>query len=406
MASSSDNSSDGSDSSSEDEKILQQGSRIIVPTAFDSYFTHNAAKSQTSANVFSSLVPPLSHEEYTEAFKSFPAPIKSKLLTDEGFRDSVFDRMMLELQAGFNLLCYGYGSKRELLNQFSRERCSKLGHVIQCNAYNPQFSLKDFLNSIEGLPGLVDMEATTTSVEAQTRRIQDFFSPPRRRNLYIILHNIDSPSLRTSKAKSCLSILALNPLIHLVASVDHINAPLLWSSSDAFSRKEDSGDISNSNSDRRGFAWLWHDLTTLTPYDAELAHADRSSIAGARKNQGKNASNSSSVVMSETAALHILASVTTKAKKLFVLMATSQLASEEAAEAEAKGTSDQQQHAISYDLLFNAARTDFIATSDTALRSLLGEFRDHELVVGADSLWIPMRKERLANVLKKMEASS
>jgi origin recognition complex subunit 2 len=137
-------------------------------------------------------------------------------------------------------------------------------------------------------------------------------------------------------------------------------------------------------------------------------------------------------MFSETAALHILASVNQKARKLFELMANKQLESIDSIEGEGdvaaeKGVEpsthlqlhQQQQphlHAIGYDALFNLARAGFIATNDTALRSLLGEFRDHGLVLagagsggaagaagGGEVLWIPMRKERLLKVLGSMQ---
>ena len=94
-----------------------------------------------------------------------------------------------------------------------------------------------------------------------------------------------------------------------------------------------------------------------------------------------------------------LALVTDKAQKHFVLLARKQM---ELLEADG---SSQGPPATSYAALFSAARGDFIATNDTALRALLHEFRDHGLVVGAGSpeaLWIPMRKERLASVLKTL----
>jgi origin recognition complex subunit 2 len=63
--------------------------------------------------------------------------------------------------------------------------------------------------------------------------------------------------------------------------------------------------------------------------------------------------------------------------------------------------------AVPYDTLFNLARDNFVATNDTALRALLGEFRDHGLVVtvgtgamgSGEMLWIPLRKERLTKLL-------
>ncbi|KAG6849904.1 hypothetical protein H0H93_003918 [Arthromyces matolae] len=166
----------------------------------------------------------------------------------------------------------------------------------------------------------------------------------------------------------------------------------------------------------KGFAWLWHDLTTLESYDFELAFVDRTSIRGAhgggprKKADALIAQGGGTATITETAALHVLASVTQKAKKLFVLIGTRQLESIEDSDVAGAGEKDLQQFGIGYDILFNVARDDFIATSDTALRSLLGEFRDHSLVVSGqgttgsgEMLWIPLRKERLASVLKSLK---
>ncbi|KAE9409210.1 origin recognition complex subunit 2 [Gymnopus androsaceus JB14] len=386
------------------QRNFEQNREMIVQTAFDAYFTHAASRAQTSSNVFSSLIPPLSAEEYLEASSSFGSQmIKSEILTSESSRKSLFQRLLLELQEGFNVICYGYGSKRALLNEFAVDSCSKAGHVTVANAFQPQFGLKQLLSCIENVPGIDSLPLSSSSVESQSQRIYDFFAQPSQaRHLYVIIHNIDSPSLRLPKAQSCVSLLALNPKIHIVASIDHINAPLLWSSAELSARKDTQEGAGVSG---RGLAWLWHDMTTLTPYDVELSHADRSSISGAvgstRKRDG--ATQNAAAMVSETAALHILASVTIKAKKLFTLMAEKQL---EAIQAVNAGPGDDlQQYGIAYDTLYHSARNDFIATNDTALRALLGEFRDHALVLGAQQgssgevLWIPMRKERLAKVL-------
>lgn len=117
--------------------------------------------------------------------------------------------------------------------------------------------------------------------------------------------------------------------------------------------------------------------------------------------------------MSETAALHILASVTQKAQKLFTLLGERQLdALEELGNGSGTNmaSGDPQATAIGYDALFNLARGEFVATNDTALRALLSEFRDHGLIVsaqgasgsGGEVLWIPLRKERLASVLQNI----
>lgn len=44
--------------------------------------------------------------------------------------------------------------------------------------------------------------------------------------VYLLIHNIDGPMLRGEKTQSALGQLASLPNIHLVATLDHINAPL------------------------------------------------------------------------------------------------------------------------------------------------------------------------------------
>ncbi|KAL1744173.1 origin recognition complex, subunit 2 [Schizophyllum fasciatum] len=392
--------------------------RFIVQTAFDSYFINTSTRSQTSANVFSNLVAPLSAEEYAEAIGSahFYSTVQSRLVTSKVARDDLFTRMMLELQEGFNVLCYGYGSKRNLLNQFATERCAKKGHVVVANAFRPHFTLKEMLASIERVPGLAECPLDSATAEGQAARAVRFFSAQYAPPLYLIVHNIDAASMRAPRARACVAALAACPKIHLVASIDHINAPLLWTSAEATTRKADlqaSADAVDAPLGARAFNWLWHDATTLLPYDVELAHVDRSSLSSAhgggpaKGRRGADAGPAAAGTMvSETAAHHVLASVTAKAKRLFAMMAGRQLESITAgAEGDEGGNTNLQVHAIPYDVLFAAARDKFIATNDTALRALLGEFRDHGLVVGAgapEALWIPMRRERLANVLKTL----
>ncbi|KAK7451035.1 Origin recognition complex subunit 2 [Stygiomarasmius scandens] len=437
-----------------------ESSRIIVQSSFDAYFIHASSRAQTSNSVFSNLIPPLSQEEYADASKSFPPPLQSDILSDSS-QTKLFQRFMHELNEGWNVLCYGFGSKRTLLNQFAfyvAKSKSKLGkgHVVVVNGFQPDFAFKDLLYAIEqNLPGLAEFQASSTSgstpADTQIHRIKEFLRytsepeqqqpktktrkktsdsdakpKPKHRDLYIIIHNIDSPSLRTQKVQSSLSSLALDPHIHVVASIDHINAPLIWSSSEAAARKEGS---SSSTISPQGFAWLYHDCTTLLPYDVELAHIDPSSIklrstaATATLGHGTGGGDGSAAAaivaaggISETAALHVLASVTQKAKKLFLLMAKRQLESiESAASGGDANASDLSAHSIPYSTVFSVARDEFIATTTTSLRSLLGEFRDHGLVVGKggdkgggsseEVLWIPMRKERLAKVAKEVEKS-
>ncbi|KIY46001.1 origin recognition complex subunit 2 [Fistulina hepatica ATCC 64428] len=381
--------------------------RFIVETSFDAYFMQSSARAQTSSNVFSSLVEPLSAEEYSQAMSEFmPSipPWASVLLTSDDAREAAFTRMMRELHEGFNILCYGFGSKRQLLNRFAMERCAKAGYTVVVNGFQTSFTLKELFDSIERVPGLDTHQLTSNTAEGQAKRVGTYFSTTKR-HLFLIIHNIDGPVVRTARVKSVLASLAICPRIHIVASIDHVNAPLLWSSAEASTRKADADMLT-----ARGFNWLWHDFTTLSPYDVELSHANRGSISGAHA-RGKRAEAiaAAAIVMTEIAAIHILASVTEKAKRLFAMIARRQLESIHDA-SDGDGNTDLQRFAVGYDVLFKSARDQFIATNDTSLRSLLGEFRDHGLVLSAqtgpagEELWIPLRKERLSNVLKTIPA--
>lgn len=409
-----------------------------IRAAFDAYFVHAASRARTSTNVFSARVLPLTQHEYNDIITAYDARTAEDRPSTcwSGNHDTrtAFRRYAHELDQGFNLVFYGFGSKRAVLNDFASKELAHRGHVVVVNGYHPSTALKDVLASIERVPGLAN--AATTSTDAQIRRICSFFSPadaPRTRRLYLVVHNIDAPPMRAQKMKNALSLLALSPNIHLTASVDRLGSPLLWSASELLARKIQPGDTAaplssvdgHAASPKRGYTFLWHDLTTLMSYDTELSFADRSSIAGAsyastggRSALSSTATTGAGAPLTETAVAHVLAAVTSKAKKLFILLGTRQLANAEAASGAVTGSdapapADMKQFGLNYDALFSLAREHFVATSDTALRALLGEFKDHGLVLsgtagggGGDTLWIPLRKERLVRVLKSIETES
>lgn len=62
--------------------------------------------------------------------------------------------------------------------------------------------------------------------------------------------------LRDSESQRLLSEMASLPNVFLAASVDHVNAPLLW-------------DVQI----RDRFSWLWHAVHTYEPYITEVAVA-------------------------------------------------------------------------------------------------------------------------------------
>ena len=440
----------------DDNATYSELSSISTLTSFDAYFLHTSRPSRTSSNVFSHLVQPLSADEYTASLSRsfyqlpFPATTTSAPSTSDasdsdaprprapaGLLEAAYyhrahlPRYLLELAEGFNLIFYGFGSKRHALNDLARAcAASRHGHghghgrappahVLVLNGFLPSFSARDIIAVLARLPGapqgvqgvaqfLSDPPAKSSSSPLGQK--QSVW----RRRLVLVIHNMDAPALRASKTRALLGALASLEGVQIAGSVDHINAPLLWTSTELLAGR-----------------WLWHDLTTLASYDAELAGADPASLRGvaalraggaagaAADGMGAGAGAGAGGRMTETAARHVLAAVTQRARKLFVLMGRRQLDALADAGSNSSGggvvdsttPAEAGEVAIGYDMLFNLARDHFVATNDTALRALLGEFKDHGLVVtvgtgvmgSGETLWIPLRKERLTKLLDGLE---
>jgi origin recognition complex subunit 2 len=379
---------------------------FINQTAFDVYFAYASSRLRISSNVLSSLIEPLTREETQSLEQKVLARAEQDINITRLCKshEDYFENYWLELQNGFNLLFYGYGSKKETLTQFAKAYCATEGHVIVINGYKKRTNLKAIITAIEQVPGLVDKEVLANGWEGQLLRIYDFFRDTDIAPLYLVIHNIESQSLRDTKTRTFLSTLALHPRIHIITSVDNINAGFLWSSTEITARKHPFTGSGQPVPSTRGYAWLFHDLTTFKPYIHEMRSRDVTALPS--QNQGTPAGTASGQVLTEQAMLHILASVTEKAKRLFSLLATRQMASiDEEPGKQPTGVTGLEKYGMQYDLLFNEARKDFLATSDVALRALLGEFMDHEMIKAGgqpEVLWIPASKEILKRVLHNL----
>ena len=359
--------------------------------AFDAYFAQASRSHKTSSNVFSELVSPLSAEEFTQKLKSFndnqgkaSQDVVQRL--EEG-HDLSMPQYLLELTTGFNLAFYGLGSKRKTLNRLAL-KCAKHGHVVIVYGFAPSFNLNALLAGIERTLALDQVPMLSSSTDGRIQRILSSLTRDKtrhkgRRTLFIIFHNLDVFLQRFPKSSPFLARLSSCSSINFATSTDKISSSTYIQISDFISSKRALSTAHNS----KGSLWLWHDLTTMQPYDFELSHADRTSylISTSKDASGGLGAPGAqrSDAINERAAYHVLASVTEKAKKLFKLLGLKQLDNMQAPAPTQSSQPDEQNSAISYDLLFSLARDNFLATNDTALRALLSEFRDHRLVVGA-----------------------
>jgi len=328
----------------------------------ESYFEAQSAKALTSDRTLSKLkTPRLSQEEMSSLLT------RSKLRYSTEIRELTFDhkvnfsKWMSLLHRGFNIITYGLGSKKSLIHEFHQEFLSEKDCVL-VNGYFPSLTLKSILNTIS--EDILEIEATFTSNTEQIETILGSLEE----DLYLLVHNIDGPMLRNDKSQSALAELAQHPKVHLVCSIDHINAPLIW----------DQFKLARMN-------FIWFDSTTFLPYSEEAAGGESVMV---RASGG----------LQLASILHVLGALTPNAKSIFLVLAKYQI---ENTEAHYPG--------IAFMELYSMCRKDFLVSSDLELKAQLTEFRCHKLVRskrGADGdeyLKIPIDKTALSSFIESIE---
>lgn len=414
---------------------------IIRASKADGYFTLMAQSSKTSGNSYSLLAEPLSKEAYEKCIAE-SSKIRATLMPPETFTGK-FHQWEKELETGFNLLFYGFGSKRPTLNLFAQKCLAKKGHVVVVNGFFPGLGIRDVLSEIEDrleVPQNVSVPAyCSTPLERAAHRIYAYLLPPAaiqsssRKNwptasapLYLVIHNIDAQSLRTPRSIAILSLLASSPRIHIIASFDHVHTPIIFSTSLSNSPRHSypDGGWRGTPQKHRGFNWIHHSLTTYAPYDLELSYLRLSA-------QSLTPSGSGIGGISEEGALQILKSVPVKAARLLKLTLTQQLSRlpshpkwHVAYPAPSSGSGIAPPFAVDGNLLSKTAKDKFIATEDERFEAFMGEYKDHGLVAEASVaseidenrdgpvvegrkegrwFWVPLGKAAIERILQSME---
>ncbi|KAG0316345.1 Origin recognition complex subunit 2 [Dissophora globulifera] len=342
------------------------------------YFQDLHQKSRTSNNTLSKL-PTLEHAEFMQAIRRAPVKHAKEMEMLMLLYEEQFSQWYFELMSGFNLLIYGYGSKRALLTKFATTILTDAPLII-VNGYFPTVSIKSIVDKISA--EAMQYSGPTGTLQEQIAFIHAYFRQPDQdrgiQKLYLLIHNIDGSSLRSEKAQAALSLLAACPKIHLVASMDHINTNILW---DAVKASR--------------FRWVWHELTTFRPYLTETSYENsimvRQGELGARGVQ------------------FVLASLTSNGKGLFRILAEHQIEAErEAAETRTSGARNHADGGMAYHTLYKRCQEDFLVSNDVTFRTQLTEFRDHRIMHskkgadGVETLFIPLSADILEGILEKM----
>lgn len=248
---------------------------------------------------------------------------KQKLLA-AAKRDMV--KWVMQLREGFSLCVYGAGSKRALLEQFARDHLTD-GAVVVVNGFLPRLSAKHVVAAATA--ALTHRAWRGASPQDMLDAIRA--EPPSQR-LYLLVHNIDGPGLRSTGEQALLAQLAACRAVHLIASIDHVHAPLLWD-------KHACAD----------FNWMWHVAHTYRPYERETRHV-ASALAG------------SSRARARVTPIAVLGNMVRGAREVFKVLAERQL-------------DDPEGDGTSFPLLYRACRERFLVSNERSLQGMLTEFR-------------------------------
>ena len=362
----------------------------------DSFFLQNraATRQQTSTATLAGLRK-LDHAAYVALLRAHDGGSAAHV-DDRAFlhllHARAFGQWRFELTQGFNVLLYGYGSKRRLMAALAAELHAAAGRVVVVNGYLASLALKDVLATLAralgpatpatpATPASPATPATPATPDAILARLDGLHQPP----LSLLVNSLDGPALRSPRAQAVLARLAAHPKLRLVATVDHVRSSLLWDAARASQ-----------------FNFVWHDATTFEPYAAEIAADAALALVDGPGRAGGT-----------LGVRFVLASLPANARALFRMLVAAQLRALADADpgagaggdaggdpgpvrsaATPLGTSvarkpasrDAAEFGIEYRVLYQRALAEFVCSNEVAFRTLLKESPPPQISVmyGAD----------------------
>ncbi|XP_060520990.1 origin recognition complex subunit 2 [Cylas formicarius] len=304
----------------------------------EEYFSNFASnKIQTSDNTLDKLkTPRLPHYELKKLLANKKLTKEHAAAMERMSRNNKkpFQKWLYLLQENFSLLLYGLGSKRDIVNTFRKEHLQK-PPVLVVNGFFPPLTIKDILDGI--IVDILELENPGNPYEACNLIEREFenTSYP----LYLIINNIDGEPLRDRKTQNILARLAATSNVHLIATIDHINAPLIW----------DQETMSK-------FNYIWWDATSFSPYMEETSFE-------------KSLMEQQSGALALSSLKKVFLSLTPNSKAIFLKLVKYQIEN-----------SGPYYEGMAFKDLYMSCREGFIISSYLALRAHLNEFLDHKMV--------------------------
>jgi origin recognition complex subunit 2 len=375
----------------------------------------------------------LSLEECAEKVKDFDLDEVPE--HEKAYREQ-FGEWRFLLTTNHSLMCYGFGSKFNLLNDFAQQELSKEGYTMILNGFDPGIKVEAILtllvdlfldgneppphlNSIPGYEEEDVIKMDTVKKDKQSGKMKPITvkkarDPMERAKaiaravaktqakelypIFLVIHNLEGFGLRNRLAQETIaSLVAYSKVKHcgvnairLVASVDHVDAPaMLWNASTMAL-----------------YSWIWKDVHTYRPYVQELVMLSKeeintSSSKKRRSSGGAGKRQQAHLLIDGEGAnkvTKVLQNLANRYTEVIQILATLQL--------EAQATAPKQHiHWVDEARLLQQCLNKCTVKSAPQLRTFLNELKDHELVVvqtqGSTSLMVrvPYTEEKLHEIL-------
>ncbi|AJQ08089.1 AHL_G0002570.mRNA.1.CDS.1 [Saccharomyces cerevisiae] len=372
---------------------------------FEGYFDQRKiVRTNAKSRHTMSMAPDVTREEFSLVSnffnENFQIRPRQKLFE---IQKKMFPQYWFELTQGFSLLFYGVGSKRNFLEEFAIDYLSpkiaysqlayenelqqnKPVNSIPClilNGYNPSCNYRDVFKEITDL--LVPAELTRSETKywgnhviLQIQKMIDFYkNQPLDIKLILVVHNLDGPSIRKNTFQTMLSFLSVIRQIAIVASTDHIYAPLLWD-----------------NMKAQNYNFVFHDISNFEPSTVESTFQDVMKMGKSDTSSGAEG------------AKYVLQSLTVNSKKMYKLLIETQMQNMGNLSANTGPKRGTQRTGVELKLFNHLCAADFIASNEIALRSMLREFIEHKMAnitknnSGMEIIWVPYTYAELEKLLK------
>ncbi|KAF2811086.1 ORC2-domain-containing protein [Mytilinidion resinicola] len=388
-----------------------------LPPHEEFFWQNRPGGTKTSNNTLPSSTL-LNHDEYFTTMQSYEDPHGPERDFLLELHSRSFDQWIFELEQGFNICLYGYGSKRLLTDEFAAHlydyllaRSSdisdtQLPRILVVNGYTSGITIRDIISSLASAIFTSTVKLPTQPGPLLSHVLSCLSSYPPSQPIQILLNSIDSLPLRRGPAVSLLAQLAAHPSIHLLCTADTPNFPLLW-------------DLGQ----KAQFRFVFHDTTTFAPYDAEIDVVE--SVNELLGRSGRRVGGRDGVGF-------VLRSLPENARSLFRILINEQLdlLSADTNDNDNEGLGEQpasvqtprhklqlatRKHAsesgmgMEYRMLYHKAVGEFVCSNEVGFRTLLKEFHDHQMVesrkdgMGTERLWIPFRREELEGLKEDFE---